>query len=210
MYVDSWLDWISISKGGEETTRTRTRTIMASMCIRYTRRSLLMIWDSVFLSTVLHLILWTSLVRASADSSTTPVRRPDLLFDSSTVLHGRNVTCDNRSDSDYKFPAETWSCYNMRIDGLRLRSYYKQKSSGHCTDENYKGKSDLGALCRQLLEAHGIEAELWAAFIVKNPSCGGSSSGERMMFLKTNKSYEWVKYQAGKGYVLTLRCMLMQ
>lgn len=173
------------------------------------------IFVSNFLGSLVSGLLLTSLVKASVDSSQVPARKPDLLFNAWTVLHGHNVTCDGVADSEYRFPAETWSCYNMRVDGLRLRSYYKLSSSD-CTDDE-KGRNDLGALCRQLLEAHKIRSELWAALIVKNPPCN-NSDGERMMFLKTNasyeettnRSYEWVKYKAGKGYIQTLRCMLMQ
>lgn len=139
-----------------------------------------------------------------------PDRKADLLFSPETSIRGRLVTCDNVSDADYRFPAETWSCYNMRIDGYRLRSYFtlEVKTNAHCTDD-VTGKNDLAALCRELLAAHHIQGELWAALIVKNPSCG-ESEDERMMFLKEDKAYEWVKYKAGKGFIHTLRCMLME
>jgi hypothetical protein len=45
-----------------------------------------------------------------------PDRKADILFHPETSIRGRLVTCDNVSDADYRFPAETWSCYNMRYD----------------------------------------------------------------------------------------------
>lgn len=59
-------------------------------------------------------------------------------------------------------------CRLCSIDGYRLRSYFtlEVKTNAHCTDD-VTGKNDLAALCRELLAAHHIQGELWAALIVR-------------------------------------------
>lgn len=51
----------------------------------------------------------------------------DKLFEESTLLFGRRVTCSNHSDGDYVFAAETWSCYNLRRVSLSSLSNHGTK-----------------------------------------------------------------------------------
>lgn len=136
-------------------------------------------------------------------------RKPDKLFANWTALSGRNVTCDNGKHPDVKFPADTWSCYNIRVDGRRLRYWYIPGfgAETHCSDGKKKndGLNDIAALCRALLKAHGITRELWTAY-VNDASCSHTKK-LRVVFRKLNGKYQFETFPAGRGYILLLRCM---
>ncbi|KAK2171855.1 hypothetical protein NP493_1019g00041 [Ridgeia piscesae] len=133
----------------------------------------------------------------------------DKLFAKLTVLSGRNVTCDSTEHRDVKFPADTWSCYNIRVNGRRLRYWYIPGfgAETHCSDGKKKndGLNDIAALCRALFKAHDIKRNLWTAY-VNDASCRHSTK-ERVVFRKLNGKYQFDTFPAGRGYILLLRCM---
>lgn len=136
-------------------------------------------------------------------------RKPDTLFANWTELAGRNVTCDNWKHPPVKFPSDTWSCYNIRVDGRRLRYWYIPGfgAETHCSDGKKKndGLNDVAALCRAMLKAHGISRELWTAY-VNDASCRRSNK-ERFVFRQVNGKYKFDTFPSGHGYIILLRCM---
>ena len=59
-------------------------------------------------------------------------------------------------------------CDNGRVDNELVRTCRRSGlgSDDHCDDKD--GKNDIGALCRHLLRAHGIQRQLRAALYVSN------------------------------------------
>jgi hypothetical protein len=144
-----------------------------------------------------------------------PVRLPDKLFNESTPLFDRLVTCNNSSNGNFLFAAETWSCYNIRVDADRVRTCHPAGISAttHCNDTD--GKNDIGALCRHLLQAHGIKRRLRAALFMSDESCkaeAAAATGDwrrRVVFKPHGQTFRWDLYHDGdSGCLLTLRCML--
>jgi hypothetical protein len=150
---------------------------------------------------------------AATDSLTiSPVRLPDQLFNDSTTLFGQTVTCSNTSDASYVFALETWSCYNLRVSSEPMRTCHPSGFGVdlHCNDRD--GKNDIGALCKHLLTAHGINRRLRAALFTSDESCKSRRSSDqnlRMVFRPDGKSFRWEAYSSGQsGCLKTLRCML--
>jgi len=119
------------------------------------------IWISVFVSTLCN----------DLDSCFQVSKKSDLLFNGSTRILGSVVTCSNVSDGDYKFAEETWSCYDIRVNNSRIRSYFWRDADtaidGHCTDDS-QGSNDHTAICLQLLVAHNISKLLTTTILVRS------------------------------------------
>ena len=65
---------------------------------------------------------------------------------------------------------EMWQCDVCRVDNELVRTCRRSGlgADDHCDDKD--GKNDIGALCRHLLRAHGIQRQLRAALYVSQPS----------------------------------------
>ncbi|XP_064652768.1 uncharacterized protein LOC135503229 isoform X2 [Lineus longissimus] len=130
----------------------------------------------------------------------------DKSFPSSTILFGRNVTCGEHKPG--LFPSRTWSCTDIKVDGLRLSFTYMPglgAAKRECGET--KGRNDLAALCNHLLLAQGIEETLWSAF-VSQASCH-LSQGQRILLRNTSKIHEWRTEEEGKGYIKSIQCMVI-
>lgn len=57
----------------------------------------------------------------------------------------------------------------FRVDGLYLRYWYIPGFGADtgCSDgkSKYDSRNDLAELCRQMMRAHGVHKELWAAYV---------------------------------------------
>ncbi|KAK2144193.1 hypothetical protein LSH36_777g00004 [Paralvinella palmiformis] len=163
-------------------------------------------WHLPLLGIGLHLLF---VIVADVSADRVAQRRPEILFANSTLLNDRKVTCDNFRPSDGKFAADTWACHNMKVDGLYLRYWYIPGFGADtgCSDgkSKYDSRNDLAELCRQMMRAHGVHKELWAAYVNK-ASCL-RSPGKRVIFALSGDTFHWETVPQGNGYVITFRCM---
>ncbi|ELU09491.1 hypothetical protein CAPTEDRAFT_223673 [Capitella teleta] len=141
--------------------------------------------------------------------------RPQYSFPNSTVVLKRNVTCDGASPLTNVYPSETWSCRDMRIDGYRMRYWYRTGTDQPCTDAppkfdanmTYRNNDESG-LCRELLKANNIVKPLSVAY-VHDPSCSHSVQQRIILEKNLKKGHlNWKVVGAGPGYMRTLRCMV--
>lgn len=173
---------------------------------------------SMFLS----LLVWSTCSVVQVDGSgiqnstnPAPVRLPDKLFSESTWLYGKWITCSsNSSDVDvgYVFPAETWSCYGIRVNNMPLRSCYSHSPGPHSKCQNEDGINDFGTICRRMLDQHNIRPKLKAALIVPDLQVSSADHNvlqRRMVLMPNGSSFSWQEYIGSSGSVKTLRCMLV-
>ena len=83
--------------------------------------------------------------------------------------------CGKRNKNTLKLFKIYFTCLHIciythaRVDGLRVRYWYIQGLGNEQTcydgDKNYDYQNDMSALCRHMWKAHGLERELWAAFV---------------------------------------------
>jgi hypothetical protein len=158
-------------------------------------------------------LLLVTLVATGSGEEQPPMQTPELLFNETTDILGSYVTCNNQSEGQLKFAKETWSCYDIRVNGSKLRSYFwtdaDKASDSHCTDD-VQGLNDHSAICQHLLTAHNITKQFVTTFIITDPLCTVTKDS-RAMFVKVKPSaeqYHWILHPPGKGFVKTLRCML--
>ncbi|KAK3088616.1 hypothetical protein FSP39_021311 [Pinctada imbricata] len=131
------------------------------------------------------------------------------------VIYGRNVTCGEHKPG--LFPSQTWTCADIRVDGLRL-AYGLYPGIGvsdvRCTET--KGFDELRQLCKKLMESIVSERPLWGAF-VSNASCDYHDE-KRLILNMTGKKvgedeyirlYEWYEMDPGYGWIQTLQCMAL-
>ncbi|XP_013378625.1 uncharacterized protein LOC106150397 isoform X2 [Lingula anatina] len=140
------------------------------------------------------------------------VRFEDKPFDTSILVHGRTVSC-NGSIPKGRFAGPTWTCADIKVDGLRLSYGFISYESGvgqserHCDANTDNLTNDYAQLCREMMAVQkdvGREP-FWSAFI-SDGSCGALPE-KRMRFLK-DRGRVWHVMDPGRGYVRTLQCML--
>ncbi|KAJ8322219.1 hypothetical protein KUTeg_000690 [Tegillarca granosa] len=90
----------------------------------------------------------------------------DKSFPNYTLVYNRNVSCGKHKVG--LFPAQTWTCADIRVDGMRL-AYGLYPGLGvddKCTET--KGFDDVTELCLVMMDAIDIKKELWAALRNEN------------------------------------------
>jgi hypothetical protein len=141
-----------------------------------------------------------------------PIRYPDKRFREVNMLFDHTVTCTaTANDIGHVFPSETWSCYNIRVDDLPVRSCYSHAVGLHSKCENEDGHNDFGAICRHLLKLHNVKRDLKAALIVPDlhVSSGDRAGRQKRMVLSPDGStFSWQQFTEQSGRLKDLRCML--
>jgi len=177
----------------------------AAAHLRLVKMEMVYTWSTACL--LLFVTLLDSVICFENDVSV--VRVHEKMFDESTQLGKYTVTCENVK-SDAKFPSATWSCHNIRINGKKLRHLFQYHESHCVTDkkssaEKFDGKNDIAELCRKMMKAHGVHAELWSAFVHK-PKCGNKKESMMIFTPVDDRNYQWNE-TVSKGYATTIRCM---
>lgn len=131
------------------------------------------------------------------------------LFNNRSYLEELAVTCENGQPSPTDlYPAHTWTCHNMRINGLRLMHVFPAGfSGGGCGDDlGNRYSNQVHELCAAMLKLHSVDHKLWTA-MVQDATCKDTESYPRMMFVKRPGGFRWKQVLPGKGYAQSLRCM---
>lgn len=137
-----------------------------------------------------------------------PVRVNDTLFPTGKLIYNRTVSCSEKFEPG-KFPAQTWTCKDMRVDGLRLAYGYNPSiTKSHLCVET-KGFNELAELCRKMMQGIGSEKKLWAAF-VSNANCDYINEERLLLNMTQRGRYGWSKMKSGYGWIDTLHCMAVK
>ncbi|XP_064597241.1 uncharacterized protein LOC135463748 [Liolophura sinensis] len=126
----------------------------------------------------------------------------DTSFPVFNKVMGRNITCDAHIPGEY--PGPTWTCADMRVDGLRVAYGYHPRVSvsGFCTDTG--GRENLGAICRGLLWANQITKTFWAAS-VSEATCA-TTEQKRAIVIEEDRDFYWKDFKSGRGWMITIHC----
>ncbi|XP_041360815.1 uncharacterized protein LOC121377038 [Gigantopelta aegis] len=135
------------------------------------------------------------------------LRKHDSPFKKNTILFGRNVSCSPDFEKGM-FPFKTYTCADIRVDGLRLAyGYYDGMGvSERCQETG--GKHEFAELCRRLLFHMEGDVPLHSVYVPK-ASCEKLAE-PRVILTRTEKGYKWKDMGHGNGYVLKLQCSIKQ
>lgn len=128
-----------------------------------------------------------------------------------TMVHSKNITCGPITPG-LKFPAQTWTCADAKVDGQRLAYGLYPDISVDPKCMSTHGLDELAEVCLAMMRAMDVFKPLWAAFITE-ATCDYHNSPRR--YLNRTKSetsedevsYSWVNLNAGNGWVHTFKCM---
>ncbi|XP_022288593.2 uncharacterized protein LOC111100789 [Crassostrea virginica] len=125
----------------------------------------------------------------------------DKAFPNVTV-YDRQITCGQHRPG--LFPTETWTCNDIRVDGMRIAyGYYPGLGAdSKCTETG--GFDELRELCRQLLTFVAFDGKLWGAQ-VSNATCE-KTTDTRVTLNLVLEGYEWQELGPGHGMIETLQC----
>lgn len=125
----------------------------------------------------------------------------DKSFSNSTV-YDKQVTCGQHRPG--LFPTETWTCNDIRVDGMRIAyGYYPGLGADtKCTETG--GFDELRELCRKLLQSVTFNGKLWGAQ-VSNATCKYTTDIRVTLNLVIG-GYEWQELGPGHGMIETLQC----
>ncbi|XP_048729617.1 uncharacterized protein LOC125646976 [Ostrea edulis] len=125
----------------------------------------------------------------------------DKPFPNATV-YDKKVTCGQHRAGLY--PTETWTCNDIRVDGLRIAyGYYPGLGADtKCTETG--GFDELRELCGQLLKSVAFDGKLWGAQ-VSNATCEFTEN-TRLTLNLVYEGYEWQELGPGHGMIETLQC----
>lgn len=136
------------------------------------------------------------------------VRLDDKPFPTGRKIHNRTLTCSEQFEPG-KFAAQTWTCKDMRVDGLRLAYGYNPSiTKSHLCVET-KGFNELAELCRRMMQEIGSEKKLWAAFVT-NANCDYISEERFLLNMTGPGRFGWSKMKSGYGWIDTLHCMAVK
>ncbi|KAL4218021.1 hypothetical protein ACF0H5_022759 [Mactra antiquata] len=134
-------------------------------------------------------------------------RLPDKPFPFPITIHGKNVTCVNETKHiPGLYPAQTWTCEDMRVDGRRLAYGYNPSITKDKMCGETQGFDELSEVCRDLMRQMEAKKELWAAFVT-NATCEYIDEPRYMLNFKGSGTYTWFSMDKGNGWIYTLRCM---
>lgn len=125
----------------------------------------------------------------------------DKSFSNVTVC-GRTVSCGQHRPG--LFPTETWTCNDIRVDGMRIAyGYYPGLGADtKCTETG--GFDELRELCRRMLLSVAFEGKLWGAQ-VSNATCDFTED-TRVTLNMVIGGFEWQEMGSGHGMIETLQC----
>lgn len=136
-------------------------------------------------------------------------RVEDKPFPSPLVIHSRKVHCSQDDHSPGMFPAFTWTCKDMRVDGMRMAYGYNPSITKDNKCQETNGRDELAEVCRRMMHAFGASYTLWAAFVT-NATCNFINEKRVFLNLTGPNMYEWEVMKPGYGWIDTLRCTAVQ
>lgn len=122
---------------------------------------------------------------------------------SNVTVYGREVSCGQHRPG--LFPTETWTCNDIRVDGMRIAyGYYPGLGAdSKCTETG--GFDELRELCEQLLKKSvAFTGKLWGAQ-VSNATCDFTKD-TRVTLNMVIGGFEWQEMGPGHGMIETLLC----
>ncbi|XP_052762788.1 uncharacterized protein LOC128205296 [Mya arenaria] len=136
-------------------------------------------------------------------------RYADKQFPKGLKIHNKTITCSEDHEPG-QFPAHTWTCRDMRVDGLRMAYGYNPviiKSDDKCRETD--GRNELSEVCRRMMAQIGSNKQLWAAFVT-NATCGRINEKRFLLNMTGPDQYSWNQMKPGYGWIYTLRCMAVR
>ncbi|XP_076456467.1 uncharacterized protein LOC143290825 [Babylonia areolata] len=123
------------------------------------------------------------------------------------MILNRTVTCGGGTWG--VFSARTYTCDDIKVDGLRLAyGYYPGMEVSDKRCQETEGRQELTRLCKHLLKYVEKRHKGFYGVFVNNATCGYSEK-QRLMFIKnTRRSHKWVNLGPGYGWLSSISCMV--
>ncbi|XP_052250541.1 uncharacterized protein LOC127857871 isoform X1 [Dreissena polymorpha] len=155
------------------------------------------------------LLFYLNVIDSDKPEDTLEARFPDKAFPSGMMIYNKTIEC-SVDHQPGQFPAQTWTCKDMRVGGLRLAYGYNEailKDNDKCKETG--GRNELAEICRQMMDRIGSKKELWAAFVT-NATCGRLDEKRFLLNMTGVNQYSWDQMNPGYGWIYTLRCMAVK
>ncbi|KAK7091434.1 uncharacterized protein [Littorina saxatilis] len=161
----------------------------------------------VSMKDLLHLCLVILGINSVFGNGKNPVVRfKDIPFQQKTKILNKTITCGDGTWG--KFTTLTYTCDDIKVDGLRLAYGYYPGWGVNENCQETKGAQELAQLCKLMLRTEDKHKELYGA-IVNNATCRYTEA-ERLMFTKKSKRrHVWkLMPSGGNGWLSSLSCMV--
>ncbi|KAL8561516.1 hypothetical protein ACOMHN_057210 [Nucella lapillus] len=130
----------------------------------------------------------------------------DIPFQTETRVLNKTITCaGNRWGT---FPSLTYTCDDIRVDGLRLAYGYYPGWGVKETCQETEGRQELTNLCQRMLR--GVDPpgkEIYGVF-VNNATCRRTDQSRYMLTRRGKQRHKWVRLGPGNGWLSSISCMI--
>ncbi|XP_076438107.1 uncharacterized protein LOC143277205 [Babylonia areolata] len=134
------------------------------------------------------------------------VRFEDIPFQRETKILNKTVTCGERNWG--KFTTLTYTCDDIRVDGLRLAYGYYPGWGVDETCQETGGKQELAQLCRFLLQSTDLYQQDFYGVFVNNATCSRTSEKRYMLEKQSSLQHQWTLMDPGHGWLSSISCMV--
>ncbi|KAL8582570.1 hypothetical protein ACOMHN_055580 [Nucella lapillus] len=134
------------------------------------------------------------------------IRSEYIPFQRETKILNKTVTCGDRNWG--KFTTLTYTCDDIKVDGLRLAYGYYPGWGVDETCQETGGKQELAALCQLMLQSTDRYYQDFYGVFVNNATCAQTRE-KRYMLEKVSAHYhKWTMMEPGNGWLSSISCMV--